>query len=76
MATEEYHPTLRKFQCRYTQMHPSYSHHETYGSYITAECKHEAELILRMRHPKALKVWVYEGERVYLHKKKTRANLS
>ncbi len=71
MTTEEYHPVLLKFHCRYTQMHPSYSHHETYGAYITAECKHEAELILRMRWPKALKVWVYEGERVYAHAEKT-----
>ena len=73
--TEEYHQTLLTFHCRYTKLHPGGSHHETYGSYITAECKHEAELILRMRHPKALKVWVDEGERVHAHKKKTRRKL-
>ena len=71
MTTEEYHPTLLKYHCRYTQLHPGGSHHETYGSYITAECKHEAELILRKRRPKALQVWVYEGIQVYAHAEKT-----
>ena len=71
MSTDEYHPTLLKFRCRYTQLHPRYSRIEAYGGYITAECKHEAELILRRRWPKAIKVWVYEGERVYSHAEKT-----
>ena len=52
-------------------MHPGGSHHETYGAYITAESKEEAESILRMRWPKALKVWVYEGIQVYAHAEKT-----
>ena len=73
MITEEYHPTLLKYHCRYTQLHPGGSHHETYGNYITAESKEEAEAILRSRRPKAIQVWVYDGERVCAHKKKSRA---
>ena len=71
MSTEEYHESLFKYHCRYTQMHPGGSHHETYGIYITAESKEEAELLLRKLRPKALKVWVYEGIQVYAHAEKT-----
>ena len=71
MATEEYHESLLKYHCRYTQMHPGGSHKETYGIYITAESKAEAEAILRSMRPKALKVWVYDGIQVYAHKEKT-----
>jgi hypothetical protein len=71
MTTEEYHEELLKYHCRYTQMHPGGSHHETYGIYITAESKEEAELLLRKLQPKALQVWVYEGIQVYAHAEKT-----
>ena len=71
MTTEEYHEELLKYHCRYTQMHPGGSHHETYGIYVTAESKEEAELLLRKIRPKALQVWVYEGIQVYAHAEKT-----
>ena len=69
---QEYHESLRKYHCRYTQLHPGSIHrHETYGIYITAESEEEAEAILRKLRPKALQVWVYEGVQVYAHKQKT-----
>jgi len=71
MTTQEYHETLLKYHCRYTQLHSEASHHEIYGIYITAESQEEAEAILRKLRPKALKVRVYDGIQVYAHAKKS-----
>jgi len=71
MPSEEYHQTLLKYRCSYTERNEPPWFIETYGSYITAESKEEAEDILRKLRPKALKVWVYDGEQVYAHKEKT-----
>ena len=73
MSTEEYHQTLLKYRCRYTERNDGRIGWfiEAYGSFITAESKEEAEDILRKLRPKALKVWVYDGEQVYAHKEKT-----
>jgi len=68
---QEYHESLLKYHCRYTQMHSEGSHHETYGIYITAESQEEAEAIVRKLRPKALQVWVYDGIQVYAHAKKS-----